>query len=723
MASPPDPPSPSPAERQFSPVKKYNLLHQSSGNRRVVHASLPKEDTEEMVKLSVAEFCDALDYNLDDFKQSSPLDKYDAKEDFIKYMNDISAQICVELNADQIYFHDVRNRKLLQHSTETNCRPDSVAVRSRDNNEIHWSDVEAAIKIHSKGTNLTDGPLQAMSYAYYLLQARPDRVAVQGMYVDEGGVTLFLVSCTEIKRTQRLSLTTLANVRLLYAFVKQLYDPLPLMVDPTIRMRKKDGEKPRLFNIELKIPGLPPTICEGYRIFDCAPTRGQRTHIFVNLENPTIVEDQHVLVIKDQYRLGDHRFSEKDVINHIHSDGEVPGIVCIVYAKQVYRANGSVVSFGCREKTRICMVNYGSHMMGVKTPKAALMMIYDLLKATCFIYFNKNVLHRDISEGNVLVIENAKEVEITEGVKAQLCFIEHILNRKADPCKTSLLLVDFDRGDIRAANKKPHTERTGTTIFMAKAIWQGKPHGHPGGPAVYKSVPQITAQVRAAYKAAHPDRSISFPDSTGYELSRIGTADENDFRHELYHDAESAYWLLLRWVLLAYPAGTLPTEIPPTLWVLLTGTDNDYRPYRIAPHSLNPGYRELAQLLADIGGVFESNMHWAKQEPYKHLNFAHKAFQRYILNFIIKNKDEEFMDHPKADSPQPCTPSLYPYSEVARTLPVIEGTFTSSRSSSQSSSPSPFLDDDSMPPPSSSHPRTTRLRKGDLSGLPMSLVP
>lgn len=70
-----------------------------------------------------------------------------------------------------------------------------------------------------------------------------------------------------------------------------------------------------------------------------------------------------------------------------------------------------------------------------------------LSAATRFIYANKNVLHRDISEGNVLVIENveeAKNVEEetssaepssdvsvqTEGVKAQPCFIEHILNPK-----------------------------------------------------------------------------------------------------------------------------------------------------------------------------------------------------------------------------------------------------------------------------------------------------
>jgi hypothetical protein len=266
----------------------------------------------------------------------------------------------------EIYFLDVESRKLLRHPTESNCRPNFVAVRSMAM-DIHWSDVEATIEIHSKGTNSTDGPHQAMAYAYFLLQARPDRVAVQGMYVDKGGVTLFLVSCTEIKRTQQLSLAEPANVQLLYTFVKRLYDPLPFMVDPTVRKRGKDSKGRSFFDIELKIPNSPPTSCKGYRIFDCAPSRG-------------LVNGHPALVIKDQYRRGDHRFSEKDVIKHIHSDGKVPGIVRIVHAKQVSRADESVVSSGRREKARICMVDSGTHMMNVRTPKEALMTIYDLLE-------------------------------------------------------------------------------------------------------------------------------------------------------------------------------------------------------------------------------------------------------------------------------------------------------------------------------------------------------
>lgn len=125
---------------------------------------------------------------------------------------------------------------------------------------------------------------------------------------------------------------------------------------------------------------------------------------------------------------------------------------------------------------------------------------------------------------------------------------------------------------------------------MAKAIRLGKPHGNPGRLVNYDSVPPITPQVCAAYTAAHPDRSICFSDSDPIQTTRVGTAAPNEFRHELYHDAESAYWLLLRWALLAYPAGTLPTEIPSALWTSLTDTTCDIRPHHIPEGSLNPGY-------------------------------------------------------------------------------------------------------------------------------------
>lgn len=55
--------------------------------------------------------------------------------------------------------------------------------------------------------------------------------------------------------------------------------------------------------------------------------------------------------------------------------------------------------------------------MKMKTPKEALMVMYDLLEVTRILYREKNILHRDISSRNILVrpepvvLEGCAEIE------------------------------------------------------------------------------------------------------------------------------------------------------------------------------------------------------------------------------------------------------------------------------------------------------------------------
>ncbi|KAF9472742.1 hypothetical protein BDN70DRAFT_440618 [Pholiota conissans] len=122
----------------------------------------------------------------------------------------------------------------------------------------------------------------------------------------------------------------------------------------------------------------------------------------------------------------------------------------------------------------MCMLDFGTHVMDLETPKEVLKAIYDLLEVTRFIYFNRQVLHRDISEGNVLFKKQPVNSELVKNVekqpsvtappsaqrdkaKPQLCFIEHFLNSSVSPSETSLLLVDFDSGEILDQNRRHNT--------------------------------------------------------------------------------------------------------------------------------------------------------------------------------------------------------------------------------------------------------------------------
>ncbi|KAF9477173.1 hypothetical protein BDN70DRAFT_995121 [Pholiota conissans] len=715
-------------QNQLSPVKK-GTSSVASGNREEVQASLPAEGSEEIVELTVAEFWEELHYNPEDFKQKALYKKKPSRTEFCTYMYNVSTEMHAMVNAaKQIFFVETGTISHPDHPTGSQCRPDFVAVKTEQ--VIHWSDVEATIEIHSEGATRTTGPRQAMAYAYFLLQARPDRISVPGMYVDDEGVMLFLVSCTKIKRTHRLKLKDAASTQLLYAFVKRMYEPHPLMVDSTIK-KDRDSEGRVVFDIRLNIPHSPkPVVCCGYKITNVGSSRGQRTHIFVNTLNPTEVNGQPILVIKDQYRRRGPRFTEREVIEQIHHEGEVPGIIRIVHAEEVARDDGSSVVSDQRYKTRLCMMDYGLSIMELETPKEVLMAIYDLLEVTRFIYFKHHVLHRDISQGNVLfkkrsaqtlLIESAKEKNAStvppsaekDEAKPQLCFVEHLLYPNVDKRQTSVLLVDFDRGEILNRNRHlPHSERTGTILFMAKAVRQNEPHGTYGEAITYKNVPKVTEQARIAYEAIHTDRLIRFPDSTPRHSLDVGVADLTKFRHQLYHDAESAFWLLMRWALLAFPAGHTPTEVRAGLWYNLNDTDSDDRPFRIRPGALDPSYSALEGLLIALGIVLERDIHWATEEPYTYPDFIHEVFQRHLLNFIVENQDKEFMNLRRASSFRKPDSTGF-VQRVPLTHPEVENLRVKtlrtahSRSQSVSSAPMDDLPSSSLPPPPpSSRPRT-----------------
>ena len=88
----------------------------------------------------------------------------------------------------------------------------------------------------------------------------------------------------------------------------------------------------------------------------------------------------------------------------------------------------------------------------------------------------------------------------------------------------------------------------GTPLFIARAVEQG---GHV--PAFYAPVPGIP-ESPARYAEFHPDRVKEFPSSIEWlPFDQAWVSDESQksqpkgWRHELEHDAESVFWLLLYW--------------------------------------------------------------------------------------------------------------------------------------------------------------------------------
>ncbi|RXW24213.1 hypothetical protein EST38_g1661 [Candolleomyces aberdarensis] len=131
-------------------------------------------------------------------------------------------------------------------------------------------------------------------------------------------------------------------------------------------------------------------------------TFGTRTHVFVHqpLKSPNDVKvgRRAPRVVKIQLCRDNLRFDEIDILNNIHRDGKIPGVVRLACHERL----PSIVAG--REQFRLGLEQRGSPFMSIKTPRQMLMVAYDALEITRILHNERNVIHRDVSKGNILFV-------------------------------------------------------------------------------------------------------------------------------------------------------------------------------------------------------------------------------------------------------------------------------------------------------------------------------
>ncbi|CCA77300.1 hypothetical protein PIIN_11277 [Serendipita indica DSM 11827] len=168
---------------------------------------------------------------------------------------------------------------------------------------------------------------------------------------------------------------------LIYAFVWHLYHPI---TDPTI-------------TIDLKslISTFTVTSDENLSILYVGDAIGRRTTI---LEQPT----NSSLDIREQYLEPDQRFKEGDVFNKIHKGGYFPGVVRVKRVERKVAHQGKEVATSDRVKTRLALLDKGTQFQEVKTFRQMLMIMYDVLEMVRMLHRKRQIVHRDLSSGNIL---------------------------------------------------------------------------------------------------------------------------------------------------------------------------------------------------------------------------------------------------------------------------------------------------------------------------------
>jgi hypothetical protein len=187
----------------------------------------------------------------------------------------------------------------------------------------------------------------------------------------------------------------------------------------------------------------------------------------------------------------------------------------------------------------------------------------------------------------------------------------------------------------------------GTPVFIARAVQQGGPVELPMG-AIIPAVPDSPHY----YAQNHPERIEKFPFEEEIWVRPPSTDNSHrQWRHEVDHDAESVFWLLIYWVLGAQPIKGPKTNIGVAAWGLIMGEADDRIPFIWSLRGgarlsglVHPVYQPLHPLLVALAGILYIDRYWldendARNDP----EYVPEAFQRLIFKFILENRGKQFM--------------------------------------------------------------------------------
>ncbi|KAF7775672.1 hypothetical protein Agabi119p4_4065 [Agaricus bisporus var. burnettii] len=524
---------------------------------------------------------------------------------------------------------------------------------SQDEDKAFWGSIEMAIKYHSAKKTREQRLEQAADYVAYLLNARPDLISALGLLVEPDSLDFFFCNVGGI---YKLSLSNKVEyMPLLSAVLRYLNGRQKKNLDPTL-VRVQGSS---LFDVSFPNASTSLGVTKGqattypacvlhysHKPFRC------RASILIYKPATDVTA---IRVIKNQYIKKHRRWDEKQILAKIHANGPYPAVVRMCFADEIMQAR-----CGDHVRVRICLQDYGTDFLSLKTPRDMIYALYDLLEVTRSLYSDRKILHRDISPWNIMIRSSEHTERIETCSTASPVFIRRLLDPQEPKHKSSIFLIDFGYGqDLDSPS--PCDEQVGTPMFIARAVQAGEPLY--ANPFIYfPGLPPLSEDARAIYELNYPHRVKLF---NGAFTPRFGPCENPapPFRHKLAHDGESGIWTAIWWSIRASPEGGEEKPICMGHWHALmpkydgprTGLPDDdgrdcvlYPFVRAAKGILHPGYSDLVGLFQDIATAILPDYHWAADFTRQRPDFVHEILQRIILEFVIKNKDAPFMDKKKA---------------------------------------------------------------------------
>ncbi|KAG9049633.1 hypothetical protein FS837_009723 [Tulasnella sp. UAMH 9824] len=568
--------------------------------------------------------------------------------------------------------------------TNTECRPSITAALENDFNgsdTTFWPCIRMAGQWAPKGTSPEDQETKAFSYLHYLLLARPDLYVAQGMLGSECGIMfLFGIGGFGIRRLE-LRWDDEKLSKLLYAFIYRAYDP-GHFADSSYTLDPIVGEDDRptwtiTIAIESQVGGVTTerrVPCSNFLpVYSSSPFE-TRTHVFVTKGGGVDVDGKKLSVLKDQVCRTGKRFDEHKILELVHRPKRVPGVVEAVYHKEIELPSQMDDLEVGKIKHRHGLRQLGSPFASIPTVKEMLKVAFDIVEVLRFLKAHRKILHRDISAGNVMYApptEDEQDPETSTQDDEVLYFSEYFLSKSPRrPQTTSVLLVDFNHAEQLTSKTDGHhkrVEQIGTFLFvtMARAVELGGPVKFLEDPLDRVLYPIPPAPDRYA-KHYQNNRSKKFPPKPR-EFAET-TERHAPWRHELDHDIESVFWLMLYWAMTAQPKGEAAEYIPIFPWscltekfegrqMLLTGLRLRFTcegTFHSTFQPLDDLFKQLARILCSV------DRHWlpasdTRNDP----EYFAEAFQRLILQFLIDHGNDDvnsFMNRAIDSNPRELKP-------------------------------------------------------------------
>ncbi|KAJ3550514.1 hypothetical protein NM688_g5060 [Phlebia brevispora] len=424
------------------------------------------------------------------------------------------------------------------------------------------------------------GVLQSISYAWYHMQARPDRPGVYCLAANPEYYQITWVDPLGPVSSERYKWKDGNNYQLypLLCFMYSLYVPPAghITKDPSINVHNVTiPEKPTW---DIRSAGK---TYENCKLVSFQPPWGRRTTVFLH------VKDGVRTIVKDYYRDNKRRFKEENLIAQIHSNGLVPGVIRLEHHEEV-KANGEVIttaqrakpndeSVELRTKMRFIFSSVGKKLDKVSSLKELLMVFFDLNEIHRAL-LHMGVLHRDISANNVLICPTHRFSKGNIQLSSNPRLISDILRSETNDTTvdhSTCLLIDFDNSaNLFSSTKgakedvKVLAQRTGTPMYIARAVSAGALLPKQWHRKFYP-MPELSGKARELYDEAWGAASYEeycdrdgrchgsvVPDKDALEVLFDKLTTE-PLCHRPRHDVESMFWTLFVTVLKAVPKSDL----------------------------------------------------------------------------------------------------------------------------------------------------------------------